>query len=409
MTLTSARLPLEGVRVLDFCWAVAGPSVTRCLGDFGAEVIKVESTARLDHGRMLPPVIRTGGAEVGALFVNNNCDKLGVTLNMAHPTARDIARRLAAMSDVVINNFASDALERWGLGYDDLVKVKPDIITVSMPLMGTDGPRANYGGYGTGLQAMAGLHYLTGFPDDPPLASNIAYPDFGPNPMHTITAILAALHYRNRTGQGQHIELCQLESTVSFGAVPVLDYLANGVVEMRHGNRAETAAPHGAYRCRGDDRWCAIAVFTDAEWDKLTEVMGRPAWTRQQEFGSFPARKEHEDELDRLLEAWTVNRDADQTMMSLQQAGVAAGVVQSGKDITETDPQVRERGYFLRLKHPEVGEVVCEDVTIKLSASPGKVRRPGPGVGQDNEYVYRQLLQMSEEEINQCYVDGVFD
>ncbi len=403
----SPGLPLEGLRVLDFCWAMAGPIATRLLANFGAEVLKVESMRRPDGGRLMPPMVKGGG--LSAQFLDANSDKLGISLNMNHPKGRELAKRLVRLCDVVANNLRPGTLDKWGLGYEELVRIRPDIIMLEMPAMGKTGPRARYGGYGPGLQAMAGFNHLTGLPGQPPLSSTIALPDWGPNPLHAVTAVMAALHYRNRTGQGQHIEVAQYESTVCFLGLPLLDYAANGRVGSRNGNRSPDAAPHGVFRCAGDDRWCAIAISTDEEWRRFCDAIGKPALAADPRFASLEGRKEREEELERLVEEWTEARPPEDVMRLLQGAGVAAGIVQNAQDLADRDPQVQFRECYSTLTHPEAGDVVCEQVTIKLSASPGRARVPGPGLGQHNEYVFREFLGLDEEEMNRCHVDGVFD
>ncbi len=406
--ISAHKLPLEGLRIIDFSWVIAGPAVSRWLADFGAEVIKVESAERLDYCRQLVPLIKgeAGGIE-SSLFANINCGKLGITLNMGHPKGRDIAKRLILASDVVIDNFAGDVLKRWGLGFKELSRIKPSLIMLSMPVFGSSGPRAGYGAYGTGLLGMTGLYSITGPPDRPPTGPNIAYPDFSSNPMHATTAVLAALHYRNKTGRGQFIELAQYESTVCFVGMPLMDYLVNSKVAGPSNNREPNAAPHGVYRCCGDDRWSVITVFDDKEWQAFCQAIGKPTWTKEQRFNTILGRKNYEDELDRLVEAWTITKTPQEIMLQLQHYGVPAGIVQNGQDLAEQDPQVKERNYYVTLDHPTVGKVVCEGVTEKLSKTPGRVRRPGPTLGQDNEYVYREILEMSDEEIDQYYVEKV--
>jgi crotonobetainyl-CoA:carnitine CoA-transferase CaiB-like acyl-CoA transferase len=294
-----------------------------------------------------------------------------------------------------------------GLGYDALKEVKPDIIMISMPVMGNTGPRSQYGGYGMGIEAVSGLKYISGFPDKMPLGTGIAYPDSGPNPRHALVAMLAALHYRERTGMGQFIELAQYESSICFTGTAVLEYTANGTIQGSWGGRLPEAAPHGAYRCSGDDRWCVIAVFTDEEWRAFARVMGNPPWTGESRFATLLGRKQHEDELDRLVEEWTKQKDAREVMEALQNAGVAAGVIQSGKDLLEDDLQMKAREHFVRMEHPEAGGQMVDSVRIKLSSTPGSVRRPAPLLGEHSEYVLKNLLAISDDEYDSLLIEGV--
>lgn len=403
------KMPLEGLRFVDFSWIQAGPWVGRYFANFGAQVIRIESTKRLDWARSVPgkPESVDGRHRKGALFTNFNCDKLGITLNLRHPKAVDVAKKLVAASDVAIDNFSAGYMDKIGLGYDELVKVKPDIIVLSMPVFGKTGPRRQFGAYGNGIQAAVGLNAISGFPSRPP-AINIALPDVGANPTHAAVALLAALHYRNRTGEGQYIELPQLESSLGWMDTLVLEYTANSRVRGRLGNRSPHAAPHGAFPCRGEDRWCAIAVFTDEQWDSLREVMGRPVWAADARFSSLAARKANEDELESRVSQWTRTRTAEDVMNLLQKSGVPAGVCQTGEDLMLRDEHVKARECFVELDYGD-GKALCENVFIRLSETPGKLRRPGPTMGQDNEYVYREVLGLSEDEVNQLYIDGALD
>ncbi len=408
MPKPNCKTLLEGIRVADFSWVSAGPRGTRVLADFGAEVIKIESAGRLDLNRGRPPFAPgKRGINASGVFNNINCNKLSVTLNLRHPTACELARRIVAISDIVVDNFNPGVMQKLGLGYDDLVKVKPDIIVITMPVMGQTGPRSQYGGYGMGIEAISGLKYISGFPDEMPLGTGIAYPDAGPNPRHAVIAVLAALHYRHKTGKGQFIEMAQYESTVCFTGTAILQYTANGSIQGSWGGRRHNAAPHGAYRCRGDDQWCVIAVFTDDEWESLTRAIGDPPWAKEGRFATLLGRKQHEDELDRLLQSWTIQKDAREVMGLLQGAGVAAGVIQSGKDLLEDDRQLSARGHYVRTEHPEAGRQTVDGVRIKLSHTPGSVRNPAPLLGQHNEYVFKELLGISAEEYDNLIVEQV--
>jgi crotonobetainyl-CoA:carnitine CoA-transferase CaiB-like acyl-CoA transferase len=403
------RMPLEGIRVADFTWVQAGPWVGRYFANYGAEVIRVESATKVDWARNVPGGDKAvdGKLRRGSLFTNFNCDKLGITLNLKNPKGIEIAKRLISISDVVCDNFSAGYMEKIGLGYDELVKIKPDIIMLSMPVFGNTGPRKRFAGYGTGIQAAVGLSSLSGFPNRPP-GVNIALTDMGPNPTHATIALLAALHYRNRTGKGQYIEEAQFESSLCWMETMVLGYTVNNRVQSQQGNRLSYAAPHGVYRCKGDDRWCAIAVFTERQWQALCDVINLP-WTGEDRFSTLLRRKENEDELDRLLEMWTLTKSAEEVMKLMQAKKVPAGVVETGKDILTFDEQIRSRKYYIELDHPD-GRAFCENIAIKFSETPGKVRHPGPATpGQDNEYVFRQILGMNEDEINQGYIEGAFD
>lgn len=407
MTSANKKLPLEGIRVADFSWVSAGPRGTRLLGNFGAEVIKIESAGRIDLNRGRPPFTPgKRGINASALFNNINCDKLSVTINMRTPKGRELAKKIVAISDIVIDNFNPGVMRKMGLGYDDLVKVKPDIIVISMPVMGETGPRSNYGGYGMGIEAISGLKYISGYPGKMPLGTGIAYPDSGPNPRHAMAVVLAALHYRNKTGKGQFIELAQYESTVCYTGTALLEYTANNHIQEHWGGRLPNAAPHGAYRCKGDDRWCVIAVFTEEEWNSFKKAIGNPAWANDKKFATLASRKKNEDELERMVNTWTETKDAREVMTLLQNAGVAAGVIQTGQDLLEFDEQLKLR-HYVKIEHPEAGVQTVDGVRIKLSETPGRIQRPAPIMGEHNEYVFKKLLGMSDDEYDMNLVEQV--
>ena len=424
-------LPMRGVRVADFSWFGAGPYVTRLFAIYGAEVIRIESNAKIDGMRWQAPrkpdVPQT--YNISGMFNNFNPGKLGITLNLNKPRGLEIAKELISVSDIVLDNFIPGTMAKWGLTYDELVRMKPDIIVATMPVMGMNGPYKLWRGFGTSVRTLAGLDYITGNPDRPPIGTGmLALPDWGSNPYHTITAILSALHYRSRTGKGQFIELAQFESTVCWAETAILDYTANDHIQTAMNNHLPYAAPHGVYRCLGEDRevdycampesvpdhrkkderWCAIAVFTDDEWEAFCDVVGNPAWTKDGKFATFAGRKENEDELDRLVEQWTIEKSPEDVMMLLQNAGIAAGVVQDGEDLLTRDPQLRERGFHVYLDHPEAGRIAHDGLTFSLSQTPGEVRR-APLLGEHNEYVYREILGFTEEEVDRLTVVGVLD
>lgn len=406
MTNGSGRLPLSGIRVADFGWMIAGPLATRPLANFGAEVIRIESSARIDE-------IRSGGPRpegntspnIAGVFNDCNTSKLSMTIDMNTPQGIDIVERVIGVSDVVSNNFRGDRMERWGLGYDDLKKIKPDIIMLGMAMMGTTGVHKDYGGNGINIIAGAGISGITGFPERAPVGTGSLYPDFSGNPNHATLAVLAALRHRNRTGTGQFIDLAQYESTISLLGTSVLEYTALGRLPIRPGNRSDIAAPHGVYRCAGDDRWCAIAVFTDEEWSGFSSAIGNPDWTAESRFQTLTARKQNEDDLDALVQEWTSGLPAQEVMEQLQSKGVSAGVVQDTRDLVENDPGFRER-HIRMVDQPEVESMTIHGETIAISGLEPRVNR-SPLLGEHTEYVLKDLLGMEEAEVDQLYVDGV--
>ena len=401
------RMVLEGIKIVDFSWAFAGPFIAAYLGDYGAQVIKVESHSRLDITRVTAPYKDgiTGINRSGCFPVANN-SKFGMTLNLRHPRAYEIIKRLITWADIVVENFGAGVMKRLGLDYDELKKIKLEIIMLSATIQGQTGPRSTFVGYGWNTVALTGIGNLTGWPDRSPVGTLQAYPD-SIVPWFGVVAILAALDYRRRTGRGQYIDVSQYETTCHFLAPLLLDYAANNRVAMRAGNRCLYAAPHGVYRCRGDDRWCAISVFNEMEWQAFCRVLGSPTWAGDEKFASLRERKENQDELNRLVEQWTINFTPEEVMALMQQAGVPAGVVKTNKEIFE-DPQLTHRDYFQRVEHPEIGQCYQQAWPISLSKSQPEIR-PAPCLGEHNEYVVTQILGFSDQEFVDYLDTGVFE
>jgi benzylsuccinate CoA-transferase BbsF subunit len=400
------RKSLKGVKVADFSWALVGPMTTKALADYGAQVVKVESGARPGTLRVVGSTESPAERYRAARFAQWNTSKLGITLNLSKPGGVEMAKRLVSWADVVVENFAGGVMERLGLGYEEVRKAKPDIIMLSTCMMGQTGPYASLPGFGGHLTAMTGFNYITGWPDRDPVELGV-YTDFIA-PHFAISIILAALLYRQRTGKGQYIDLSQYECAIQFMAPVILDYVANGRIAERMGNRSPYACPHGAYRCLGEDRWCAIAVYTDEEWDSFCKVIGNPSWTEEPEFGTFVSRKENEEELDRLVEEWTSSRSAEEVMALMQTAGVPAGAMYNSEDLLERDPQLKHRRLFRELDHTEIGKHHAPRPTFLLSKMPCKLR-PYPVLGEHNQYVFKDILGLSDAEINKLSAEGVIE
>ncbi len=405
---SKSRKPLDGIKVLDFGWAVAGPTTTKPLSICGAEVVKIESESRPDPVRVGGP-FKEGipGLNRSGQLNQYNTGKLSIALNLAHPKGVEIAKGLVSWADVVVENFAGGAMKRMGLDYEELKKVKPDIIMLSSCMQGQTGPYATHPGYGWHLTALSGYFSITGWPDRGPTAPDGPYTDYIA-PRLSVLAILAALDYRRRKGKGQYIDISQYETGVHFIAPLILDYVANHRVATRMGNRHPCAAPHGAYRCLGEDRWCAIAIFTDEEWKSFAGVIGNPAWTNNPKFASLQTRKENEDELDKLVEDWTINHSAEEVTTLMQDSGVAAGVLATGEDMMEYDPQLNHRHLFWELDHPEVGKHRVTRPSFVLSKCPYEVQR-APLLGEHNERVLKDILNMPDEEIAELVMEGVIE
>ena len=402
------RKILEGVKVADFSWVGVGPRTIAYLAQYGAEVVRIESGKRPEALRVTPPFRgKTTHVDKSAYFANYNANKYGMSLDMNHPKAHEVAKRLVMWADIVAESFTPGTMAKWGLGYDDLVKIKPDIIMFSTCQQGQTGPHAAQPALGTQLVSFAGFTYLTGWPDREPAGPYGPYTD-APAPYFAATAILAALRHHRKTGKGMHIDLAQLETGMLFLAPLVLDYFVNGTVAERMGNRCSHAAPHGAFPCKGEDRWCFVAVYIDDEWQALCKIMGEPEWTKSDKFTTLLSRKKNEDELERLIADWTASFDAYELMQQLQDAGVPAGVVQTAEDLYN-DPQLKHRQYLHQLEHPEIGWHSYDGAPFKLSKIPSEFRMPAPLLGQHTEYVCTKLLDMSDEEFVKLMAEGVFE
>ncbi|HEY78750.1 MAG TPA: CoA transferase [Dehalococcoidia bacterium] len=386
---------LQNIRILDFSWVLAGPYATRILADFGAEVIKVQP--------LLPEEAEDAFSR--GYYSTWNRNKLGITLNLNKGEGVAIAKKLVAISDAVVENFTPRVMANWGLDYESLKRIKPDLIMLSMSTMGSTGPQRDYVGFGPTVHAFSGMTYLTSLPGKPPMGPGYAHADHVAGLVAAL-AMLGALEYRRRTGEGQYIDVSQVEAMASLLGDAVLEYTADGRSPEPMGNRSAEAAPHGIYRCRGDDRWCAIAVFNDEEWCRFCRVLGDPSWSEDSRFATSARRLENADELDGWVERWTIQHTAEEVMNRLQAAGIAAGVVQDARDLVN-DPQLRSRGFFVELGHPELGKTVSDAVPIRLSRTQARYRRAAPTAGQDNDYVFRDLLGMSAGDITALRKQGV--
>ncbi len=401
-------LPLADVKVLDFAWVMAGPSATRALADYGAVVVRVESTRHVDTARTMAPFFGgKPGPEGSVLFQNLNAGKLGVTLDLTQTAGREVALDLVRWADVVVESFSPGTMPGWGLDYEALREAKPDIIMLSTCLMGQTGPLARFAGFGSLAAAIAGFYEITGWPDRPPAGPFGAYTDTVA-PRFTAVAILAALDHRRRTGQGQYIDQSQGESTLHFLGPALLDYVVNSRVQGRTGNGDSTMAPHGVYPAAGDDRWVAVAVTNDEQWRALCEVMARPELADDERFATAEARLTRQDELDAIVSAWTDERDPHEAEATLQARGVPASAVQTSGDLF-ADPQLAQRGHFVEVEHPTHGPITLEGSRFRLSRTPARVERSGPTFGRDNQYVLETILGYSQERIAELAAAGVLE
>jgi benzylsuccinate CoA-transferase BbsF subunit len=387
----------EGVKIADFAWIGVGPITVKYLADHGATVVHVESSTRPDSLRLGQPAKGgVAGINNSHFFANFNSSKYSLSLDLSKPEARETARRLVQWADVVAESYTPKAMRNWGLDYESLVEIKPDLVMVSTCQQGQTGPHALFAGAGNTGASLAGFYSFTGWPDRGPGYVAGAYTDFI-SPRFLAAALVAALDYRRRTGKGQHIDQSQIEAGVQFAAVPVLDQTVNGRIMGRLGNRSPDHAPHGAYPCAGEDRWCAIAVASDEEWRGLRTAMGDPEWARDPGLDTLAGRKEREEELDRRLGEWTAGHDAEGLQDLLQGHGVPAGVVATTEDLYN-DPQLQHRGHFRTLDHANIGPVPFDGPSFRLSKTPD-TQFAAPTLGQHNDMVLRDILGMTDAEV----------
>ncbi|MFN8628485.1 MAG: CoA transferase [Candidatus Binatia bacterium] len=390
-------LPLQNIRVANFGWVWAGPVVGQTLSYLGAEVYKIESHARVDMNRMLPAF--AGGVRHPDRSLTNHAGWAGngsVSLNLKKPEGRALAERLVALCDVVVENFRPGAMDDMGLGYERLRTIRPDLVMLSMPAAGLTGPLRTVRTYGMSLTSLTGLDSLTGYYDGPPIPCENALAD----PLNGILgafAILAALNYRDRTGKGQLIDYSQHEAMMQLVGPAFMDYAFNGRVAAPIGNRHPlgVAAPHGVFPCAGDDRWISIAIVTEAEWLSLVGAMGNPEWAQAPEFGCAANRVRHIDALHARLAEWTRTANDYELAHMLQRHGIAAAPVLNIADLYN-DPHYRARGTFVEVQHPLGFRETIYGAYVKTSRTEAKVS-PGPAIGQDNDYVFTELLGLSAE------------
>jgi benzylsuccinate CoA-transferase BbsF subunit len=399
----------SGLTIVAFSWAMVGPLTMKFFADYGATVIRVETSHR-------PCVTRTSapykGGEAGlnrsGYFNHFASNELSLSLNMGHPAGQAVARELIARADVVMENFTPGVMDRWGLGYEELRKIKPDIIMLRQNGFGLDGPYKNLAAFGMILAAIAGMPNFIGWPDRGPLPMGVgAYTDCI-SPRLASAALIAALDYRDRTGKGQLLDLAQFETALYFILPGVLDYAVNGREPERRGNADPYAAPHGVYPCEDDNSWCTIAVLDDAQWQRLCGILGKPECSRDSRFDTAVHRKQNEREADELVTAWTRQHTAQEVMESLQAAGIPAGVVESSAEIY-ADPQLRGRNAFWPLQHDEMGVFTHLGASFEMSKTRAQAYRPSPCLGEHNEYILTKILGKSDDEFVELLTSGALE
>jgi crotonobetainyl-CoA:carnitine CoA-transferase CaiB-like acyl-CoA transferase len=393
--------PFGGTTVLEFGGGAAGPVCTRYFADHGATVIRVESRQRPDFLRTLRMTAKTkGGIDGAEHFAVLNANKLSIAINLSRPEGVGVARRLALWADCVAENFAPGAMAKWGLDYASLVRARPDLVMISTCLNGQTGPERHYPGFGGQGSALAGFNHLTGWPDREPVGPYGTITD-SLSPRFAALLLAAALLHRRRTGQGQHIDLSQVEGGIACLAESIVTCTANDEVLGRLGNRSRHAAPHGLFRAADvdgrSDRWVAIAVHDDDDWRRLVDALGRPAWAADPALATTAGRLARVDALEAALDEWTRTRPAAETAALLQAAGIDAGPVADLGDLHD-DPQLAHRRHFRPVEHPVLGRHPVETNAIRFSAMEPDIHAPAPCLGQHTEHVLRTLLGMPEPE-----------
>ena len=398
-------LPFAGLKVVDFAWVGVGPISTKFLADHGATVVRVESES---HPDVLRGSVPAKGGELGLnrsqFFGDFNTSKLSLTLNIKHPQALDIARRLVEWADVFVESFAPGAIGRMGLGYEEIKKLNPGIVMVSTCLMGQTGPARSLAGYGYHTAGIAGFYEITGWPDRPPAGPWIAYTDTVA-PRFVTTVLAAALDHRRRTGEGCCVDLAQLEAALHFLGPELLDLQVNGYLATRLGNRIPHAAPQGCYLCMGEDQWVAIGVDTDEQWRSLCQVIGRRDLESDSKLGTHDGRWAAHDRVDEALAAWTRERTPGAAMVSMIEAGVPAGVVQRSSDLLR-DEQYEHRRFYKYLDHPEMGRIPYAGHQYRIRGYDNGPRGPAPLLGEHSFEVLSGILGMRDEAIGEAYASG---
>lgn len=391
------KLPLEGIRVVEVATAWAGPRVCRILCDMGAEVIKIEKPARPDGTRRDQPFAEgISGVNRSGSFHSLNVGKKSVTINLKQPEGKTTFKNLVKTSDIVVENFAPRVMESLGLGYEILKKIKPDIIMVSMSGFGATGPDSDRVAFGSILEAYSGLQMVmrrdNGLPNrcGTPIADHVSG-------VSAAFATLAALYHRKCCGEGQHLDISEVESLLASMPEAVLEYTMNGRLPAREGNRDEVMVPHNVYKCEGDDKWVAIAIDTDEEWQSFCRAIERPDLAANEKYADKFRRFQHEEELDTIISEWCSDKDHYDVMQLLQAAGIMAAPTYNQEELFN-DPHIKKRGFLIVMDHPEVGKRELPGPFAKLSKTPGKVRSYAPLLGEHNDWVYNKLLRQEKHE-----------
>ncbi|PKB73338.1 MAG: hypothetical protein BZY75_02385 [SAR202 cluster bacterium Io17-Chloro-G7] len=399
--------PLKGIRVADFGQIVAMPFTAQILGWLGAEVILVETKHRLTT-RVWPPfaeaqpgVNRSGG------FNTINNTKLGVTLNLREPQGMELAKRLISISDIVAENYSTGTMERMGIGYQEMQRLRPDIIYLSLGAFGRTGPMKDLAGFHSVINLFSGLAAVTGHPGSHPRILGGIFPDPFSG-CYCVLSLLEALYHRSKTGEGQYIEVAMTEALATLLPEAVMAYTLNGKEPERVGNKHQDKAPHDVFRCKGDQKWVAISVENEAQWEALCRVLDRPEWQQDPRFADDEKRLDNQDVLTPLIEAWTLAKSPEEVARALQQAGVAAAPVQDSAEVL-TDPHLIDRGFVTWVDHPETGSRPMGTVSWAIDGEKPKDFRPAPLMGEHNRSVFCDLLGLPEEEVARLIESGVIE
>lgn len=401
---------LNGIRILDLTMVFAGPVSTRIMADMGAEVIKIESVQRSDvftRANIFPENIPGEKPwDRGCIFHTLNAGKRGISLNLGNEKGRELFKLLVRLSDVVIENYSPRVMEHWNLSYKELTKIKPDIIMVSISGLGHYGPSKDYYMYVPGMEGMSGLTFNTGYPDKEPLLSGHAYGDWVTG-VNAAAALMTALFYRQKTGKGQYVDVSGREAVACHIGDIIMEYTLNKRVRTRAGNR-DVSAIQGCYRCQGDDSWVNITIENDGQWQNFFKAIGNPYWAQEVRFKTMADGLCHQDDLDRLIEDWTLQHSHIEVMQILQAADVPVGAVLDMKEIN-LDPHLSQRGFFQLIDHGEgVGKrPILRQMPAKFNTIQSSPSVRAPRFAQDNQYVFGSLLGLSSEEIEELEHEGV--
>ena len=413
-----AQGPLSGIRIADFTWVWAGPYCTLQLAHLGADVIRIESATRPCVTRMLPPWPggKNAGINSSGYYNQYNQGKRSLALNFSKPGALEVARRLVAVSDVVVNNFAHGVMDRLGFGYEQLKAIKPDIIMISLSGYGDTGPYSDYVAYGPAQVPLSGLSALTGYRGGPPMHAGFSYAD--PNAgVHGAFALLTALYHRAKTGEGQYIDMSQWECAMDLLAEGILEYTMNGREPERNGNRDAQMAPHGNFKCldwpekimdQTIDRWVSIVCADDDEWGRLATAMGQPELATDARFKTLAVRKQNEDELEAIVQKWTSVRTVEDVVATLHGANVAVGAVADNRYLS-TDANLTARDFWVYREHPLVGKMQHAGIPWRMSGTPTEVRAAAPMLGQHTDEVLTELLGYSASDVEALRKLGALD